>query len=188
MSRGERILAGEHKPNDCDVAGLTAEQCESTPPSRLEYSMTAGPILRRFLILPILFALLAFPSAGAFAGEAENPFLGRWLRVDTAGDGSTDTFVIGGGNNRVRYQENALTACASLTGAPSRGFASGFATIDGDILTLTTTLYCVVPGEGLVPSESLPSPWDLTAQYDETLDAIWFGGLCYHRSTAPPCD
>jgi hypothetical protein len=150
--------------------------------------MTKRPTLRRVLILPVLFALLAFPSAGAFAGQADNPFLGRWLRVDTAGDGSTDTFVIGGGNNRVRYQENALTACASLTGAPSRGFASGFATIDGDNLSFTATLYCVVPGEGLVPSESLPSPLDFMAQYDENLDAIWFGGACYHRSTAPPCD
>ena len=102
--------------------------------------MTDRPTLRRVLILLAFLALLALRSAGALANEADNPFLGRWLRVDTARDASADTFVVGGGNNRTRYQENSLTTCASLTDAPSRVFASGFATIDGNTLTLVATL------------------------------------------------
>ena len=102
--------------------------------------MTSRRTLRRILILLALLSLLALPAVGASADEGDNPFLGRWLRVDATGDGSRDTLVVGGGNNRARYQENALTACASLTGAPSPGFASGFATNDGDTLTFEATL------------------------------------------------
>jgi hypothetical protein len=165
-----------------------AQSCTSAPPRRQEHSMTIRPTLRRVLILLALLALLALPSAGAVAGNADNPFHGRWLRVDATGDGSTDSIVIGGGNNRARYQENALTACASLTGAPSRGFASGFGTIDGDTLTFEATLYCVVPGEGLVPSESLSDPSTFRFTYEEGLDAILFEGLCHHRPNQPACD
>ena len=144
--------------------------------------------MRRVLVLLAALALLALPAGGAMAELPDNPFQGRWLRVDVTGDGSRDTLVVSGGNHRARYQENALTACQSLTGAPSPGFASGFATIDGDNLSFDATLYCVVPGVGLVPSEALSDPFSFEFTYDEASGTVWFGDLCYHRPNEPACD
>jgi hypothetical protein len=112
-----------------------------------------------------------------------NTFQGSWIGHDPAppdGDGSTNSFRVGGGNNHVRYQEDLLSACDQFTGSPLRGYFMGFADIENGTLTVETTLYCVVPGLGVVPTEKFPQPFTV-AFVDEGNGTISTDGVCYHR-------
>jgi hypothetical protein len=140
---------------------------------------------RRNLFLIALIAalvLLPLPSVGASAGS-DDVFQGPWIGHDPAppvGDGSTNSFRVAGGNNHVRYQEDLLSACYQFTGSPLRGYFMGFADIEDGTLTVETTLYCVVPGLGVVPTEKFPQPF--TAVFvDEGDGTISSDGVCYYR-------
>ena len=88
--------------------------------------------MRSKLVVLVTVALLVIPSAVAL-GEDSNPFKGSWVGIDDT-DGSRNMLIVGGGNNHVVYRETGITACL--------GAAAGFATIDGNELTFTGTLYC----------------------------------------------
>lgn len=122
-------------------------------------------------------------SASVASADSENPFQGSWIGGDPAppdGDGSINTLRVGGGKNHVLYQEDLLSACDQFTGSPLRGYATGFATIENGTLTVNTTIICIVPGLGAVPTEKFPQPFDLvfTDNGDGTLTS---DGGCYHR-------
>ena len=140
--------------------------------------------MRRTILLVAAVALFSLPAGGALA-DSDNPFQGRWVGTDEV-DRSKNTLSVGGGRNFARYQEDRLSACASLTGSPSRGFASGFATIDGEELSFEATLYCVVPGVGLVPSEAVPDPF-LFRFFDNEDGTISFEGDCFRHPSEPEC-
>jgi hypothetical protein len=90
----------------------------------------------------IAIALLVAPSATAL-GSQSDPFVGPWVGTDGT-DGSRNMLIVGGGDNHVVYQESGVTACKNAFGLDHlvRGSVAGFATIDGDTLTFTGTLYC----------------------------------------------
>ena len=136
-------------------------------------------------------------TAGLLA-DPGNQFQGRFVRQDAPppiSDGSLDTLTVGGGDSdgvvQARYQESGLSLCDNLVSPPRplRGFASGFGTIENGTLLLDATLYCVVPGEGLVEQTKLPN-LVLVFTFDEASDTVDFitGGVCLHRPNEGPCD
>ncbi len=146
--------------------------------------------MKRAVVLITALSLFLLPTGGALAVPEENPFQGHWVGMDPpvseGGDGSRNTLTVSGGNNQARYQEDGLTACSSLTGSPSPGFASGFATIENGTLMFVATVFCIVPGTGLVPSEALDDPF--TFEFTDNEDGtIQFpdGALCLHRPSEP---
>jgi hypothetical protein len=135
------------------------------------------------------------PSIHVLA-DPVNQFQGRFVRQDAPppiSDGSLDTLIVGGGDSdgvvHARYQESGLSLCDNLVSPPRplRGFASGFSTIENGTLTLDATLYCVVPGEGLVEQTKLPN-LVLVFTFDEASDTVHSGGVCMHRPNEGPCD
>ena len=143
--------------------------------------------MRRILVVVAVLALFLLPTAGASADPPENPFRGPWIGMDPPPDSSNNSLRVGGGNNHAVYQEDGLTACNTFDEEMTRhrGYLSGFATIENGTLTLTGTLWCIVPGMGRVPSERLPVvTLVFTDNGDGTLD---FDGVCYHRPGTPPC-
>ena len=61
--------------------------------------------MRRTILLIAAFSLLLLPAGGA-AADSGNPFQGSWVGGDPAppdGDGSVNTFRVGGGNNYLFY-------------------------------------------------------------------------------------
>ena len=142
--------------------------------------------MRLVALLAALSLLLLVPVAGASA-DSGNPFQGPWIGSDPAppdGDGSINSFRVGGGNNFVMYQEDLLSACDQFTGSPLRGYFMGFATIEDGTLTVETTLYCIVPGVGAVPTEKFLQPFEamFTDEGDGTISS---DGVCYHRPARP---
>lgn len=98
--------------------------------------------MRSKLVGLIAIALLVVPSATALGSQLD-PFVGGWVGTDGTDD-SRNMLIVGGGNNHVVYQESGVTACKNafdLDHLP-RGSVAGFATIDGETLTFTGTLYC----------------------------------------------
>ena len=139
---------------------------------------------RRTATVAFLLALSVVMLPAATAGaEQENPFLGHWVGNDPAppvSDGSVNRLSVGGGKNHVFYHEDLLSACDQFTGDPLQGFFSGFATIDGDTLTVNTTIYCILPGVGVVPTEKFLQPFD--AMFVDNGDGTLTDGFtCYHR-------
>ena len=65
-----------------------------------------------------------------------------------------------------------------LFGCPPKG-------MDATPMTFVATLYCIVPGRGLVPSESISDPFMFvfTDNGDGTVQFV--DGLCMHRPSAP---
>jgi hypothetical protein len=96
--------------------------------------------MRSKLVVLVTVALLVIPSAVAL-GEDSNPFKGSWVGIDDT-DGSRNMLIVGGGNNHVVYRETGITACFRAFDEFVGGSAAGFATIDGNELTFTGTLYC----------------------------------------------
>jgi hypothetical protein len=152
--------------------------------------------VKRIFVLLVVLALFLLPSSGLLA-DAGNQFQGHFVRQDAPppiSDGSLDTLTIGRSDSdgvvHVRYQESGLSLCDNLVDPPRplRGFVSGFGTIDNGTLRLDATLYCVVPGQGLVEETKLPAGFIFVFTYDEASDTVEFEGLCMHRPNEGPCD
>lgn len=89
----------------------------------------------------MLLVMFVISASAAQAFEDSNPFQGHWGGTDGT-DGSWNTLTVGGGNNHTVYRETGLTACLGFGEGLVPGSAQGFATIDGNSLTFTATLYC----------------------------------------------
>ncbi len=98
--------------------------------------------MRSRLFVLVALALFVFPSAAALGADS-NPFQGSWVGTDVW-DGSRNMLTVGGGNNHVVYQESGITGCLDYEpfGQFVGGSVAGFATIEGNTLTFTGTLYC----------------------------------------------
>lgn len=114
------------------------------------------------LMLPVL------PATVALGGEP-NPFQGPWVLSPDV-DGSRNMLIVGGGNNHVVYRETALSACEFEFGEFVGGSASGFATVEGDTLTFTGTLYCNL-SSGRTPS-LIFSDFEWVFNYHPATDTI----------------
>jgi hypothetical protein len=78
------------------------------------------------------------PTATTLSAPTEL-FIGAWTGEDPK-DGSQNTLIVEDGT--AIYQETGITACKAQFGQFVGGSASGPATIDGNTLTFTGTLYC----------------------------------------------
>ena len=140
--------------------------------------------MRRLLILAAALTLAAVPTAFAMAGPPGDSFVGSWEAIDVADD-SRIWLRVGGGNHRTVYQEDGLTACLNEFGQFVGGSAAGFATVDGDTLTLTATLYCNLRGGRTVHPGF--DTFEFVFTHDSNSDTLSFFEDCFHRSGAPDC-
>jgi len=121
---------------------------------------------RLFVLVALAFFLL--PSAAAL-GDDSNPFEGSWVGTDAV-DGSRNMLTVGGGNNHVVYQESGVTGCETAFGEFVKGSVAGFATIDGNTMVFTGTLYCHLE-EGRTAHPFL-SNFEWVIRYDSSADTV----------------
>ena len=125
--------------------------------------------MRSKLVVLVTVALLVIPSAVAL-GDDSNPFKGSWVGIDVI-DGSRNMLIVGGGNNHVVYRESGLSACIGpFDGQFVGGSVAGFATIAGDELTFTGTLYCNLE-EGRTAHPGFHD-FDWVVVYDSLTDTV----------------
>lgn len=101
---------------------------------------------------------------------------GSWAGTDT--DGSALSMSIGGGPNRMNYQDAGATVCLNTFGEFSKASGGGFAEIVGNAITLTTDIDCHLS----TGRTTWMSDFVLTFDYDPGTDTITDQfGVCWHR-------
>lgn len=123
--------------------------------------------MRKRLIAMALGLAMMVP-AGAALGHEATPFQGPWVGTDI--DGSRNMLIVGSGDNHVVYQETGLTACLSAFGEYVGGSVSGFADIDGDVMSFTGTLYCNL--EAGRTAHPFFTDFEWVVFYDEATDSV----------------